>query len=95
MHGHHLEWDISSSLMAPYFEVEPDNSHWRVLTIVALPALVGLALATQAWRRAGGAYSAKPFRRTRDVSGLSGCLAVIGDLSWCCFVQFDRSADLL
>ena len=25
------------------------------LTIVALPALVGLALATQAWRRAGGA----------------------------------------
>jgi hypothetical protein len=27
------------------------------LSIVALPALVGLALATQAWRRAGGAYT--------------------------------------
>jgi hypothetical protein len=31
----------------------------------------------------------------RDVSGLSGCLAVIGDLSRCSFVQFDRGAHLL
>jgi hypothetical protein len=42
---------------------------------------------------------AKPFRRfscrTRDASGLSGCLAGICDLSRCWFVQFDRGAHLL
>jgi hypothetical protein len=52
-------------------------------------------------RRAGEGYNAKLFRRfscrarTRDVSGLSSRLAVIGDFSRDCFVQFDCGAHLL
>jgi hypothetical protein len=35
------------------------------------------------------------YARVRDVSGLFGCLAVIGDLSRRWFVHFDCGADLL